>query len=347
MFEIDNLFNLVIKKNGSDLHLKEGQKPKIRVNGQLMEIEGQTLTRTHIVSLLSDIVSKDDWQKFEAKGDYDFAYSLGVQARFRCNYYRHLLGYGASFRLIPSKILSIDELDLPPCAKTFAKWHSGLVLITGPTGSGKSTTLAAIIDYINTNFSYKIITIEDPVEFIHYRKKSLISHREVGHDTASFASGLRSAIKSDVDIILVGEMRDAETMGLALRACEMGVLVFSTVHTNSAAKTVDRIIYSFPSYRKNQIRTILANNLRAVITQQLIPNSDFTRRYGAFEVLLKSQSLGNVIQTGETFRLNTETQTNRAQGMILMDDSLMELVKAGKISKEMASLKALDKARFD
>jgi twitching motility protein PilT len=219
-------------------------------------------------------------------------------------------------------------------------------LVTGPTGSGKSTTLAAIIDYINTNFTQKIITIEEPVEFTHPNKKSYISHREVGKDTATFASGLRTAIKSDTNIILVGEMRDRETMELALTASEMGILVFGTLHTNSAAKTVDRIIDSFPPNRKNQIRTILSNSIKAIIAQQLLPSVDKTRRYEAYEILIRTPALANIIQSGETNRLTSEIQTNRAQGMILMDDSLLELVKAGKVTKEEAHLKAIEKTKF-
>lgn len=346
MAEIDQLFNILISQKGSDLHLEEGQKVKIRIHGQLAEIGDGILTREKMIALLSPIALKEDWQNFESRGDLDFAYALGTQARFRANYFRHFFGLGAIFRLIPSQIRSIEELDLPPRIKDFAKWRSGLVLVTGPTGSGKSTTLAAIIDYINANFTHKIITIEEPVEFIHTDKKSLISHREVGKDTVSFASGLRTAIKSDVNIILVGEMRDRETIELALTASEMGILVLGTLHTNSAAKTIDRIIDAFPPNRKNQIRTILANNLKAIIAQQLLPSSDKTRRWAAYEILIRTPALGNIIQTGESMRLTSEIQINRGQGMVLMDDSLMELVKFGKVSKEEAYLKAIDKAKF-
>ncbi len=346
MLEIDRFFNTLIKEKGSDLHLEEGQKPKMRVHGKLVEIGNEALTREKMISLLSPIPPKEDWRAFVTRGDLDFTYAFEHEARFRANYFRHFYGLGAVFRLIPSKIRSIEELDLPPRIKDFAKWRTGIVLVTGPTGSGKSTTLAAIIDYINTNYSQKIITIEEPVEFAHPNKKSIISHREVGKDTATFASGLRTAIKSDTNIILVGEMRDRETMELALTASEMGILVFATLHTNSAAKTIDRIIDTFPPNRKNQIRTILSNSLKAIIAQQLLPSVDKTRRYAAYEILIRNQALANIIQTGETVRLTSEIQTNRGQGMILMDDSLMELVKAGKVTKEDAFLKAIEKTKF-
>jgi twitching motility protein PilT len=344
--EIDKFFTTLIEKKGSDLHLEEGQKPKVRINGTLVEVDDEVLSRGKMVELLSPIPPSEDWQRFAGHGDLDFAYAFGEQARFRANYFRHFFGLGAVFRVIPSRIRSIEELELPPRIKDFAKWRSGLVLVTGPTGSGKSTTLAAIIDYINANFSHKIITIEEPVEFTHKNKKSVIVHREVGKDTATFASGLRTAIKSDANMILVGEMRDRETMELALTASEMGILVFGTLHTNSAAKTIDRIIDAFPPNRKNQIRTILANNLKAIIAQQLLPSADKTRRWAAYEILIRNQALGNIIQTGETNRLTGEIQMNRAMGMVLMDDSLMELVQAKKVTKEEAHLKSIEKTRF-
>jgi len=346
MAEIDHLFKILIDKNGSDLHLEEGQPPKIRVYGKIIEATSETLSRERITSMMSEIIPEEDWQDFANKGDLDFAYILEGTARFRANYFRHFFGLGAVFRLIPSKIQTIEELNLPTHIKGFAKWRSGLVLVTGPTGSGKSTTLAALIDYINTNFAHKIITIEEPVEFVHSKKLSLISHREVGKDTYSFSTGLRTAIKSDANIILVGEMRDRETIELALTASEMGILVFGTLHTNSAAKTIDRIVDSFPLNRKNQIRTILANNLKAIVAQQLLPNVEHTRRYAAYEILMRTQALGNIIQSGEAAKLTSEIQMNKGQGMMLMDDSLMQLVQSGKVTKQEAYLKAIDKSKF-
>lgn len=346
MPEIDALFNALIEQNGSDLHLEEGQKPKFRINGTLQDAGEEVLTADRMAALMSPIAPPEDWKRFETHGDLDFAYTFNRDARFRANYFRHFFGLGAVFRLIPSKIRTIEELELPERIKDFPKWRSGLVLVTGPTGSGKSTTLAAIIDYINENFTHKIITIEEPVEFTHPNKSCLISHREVGKDTESFAQGLKTAIKSDVNIILVGEMRDKETIELALTASEMGILVFGTLHTNSAAKTIDRIIDAFPSNQKNQIRNILASNLKAIIAQQLLPSKDGKRRYAAYEILIRTSALSNIILTGESIRLNNEIQMNRAQGMILMDDSLMDLVKTDKISKEAAYLKAINKSKF-
>ncbi len=343
---IDVLFDELIKRGGSDLHLEENQNPKIRLHGRMTKISDDILTRQHMIDLLSPIAEKHQWQNFQNNGDLDFAYTYGSSSRFRANYFRHFFGLGGVFRLIPSHINTIEELQLPERVKDLTKMRAGLVLVTGPTGSGKSTTLAAIINDINANMTRKIITIEEPVEFIHPLKRSYISHREVGRDTATFASGLRTAMKSDVNIILVGEMRDRETIELALTASEMGILVFGTLHTNSATKTVDRIIDAFPAGRKNQIRNVLANNLKAIVAQQLLPSADGKRRWAAFEVLLRTQALGNLIQTGETVRLTNEIQTNRGNGMILMDDYLADLVKAGKVTKEDAYLKAIEKTRF-
>ncbi len=346
MPDIDSLFNTLIERNGSDLHLEEGQKPKIRINGTMTEVGDEVLTLGKMTALLSQIAPPEDWQRFQGHGDLDFAYTFNREARFRANYFRHFFGLGAVFRLIPSKIRTLADLELPEKIKDFPKWRSGIILVTGPTGSGKSTTLAALIDYINENYSHKIITIEEPVEFTHPSKKCLITHREVGKDTVSFAQGLRTAIKSDVNMILVGEMRDKETIELALTASEMGILVFGTLHTNSAAKTIDRIIDAFPSNQKNQIRNVLANNLKAIIAQQLIPSADGKRRYAAYEILIRTTALSNIILTGESLRLTNEIQMNRGQGMVLMDDSLMELVKANKITKEAAYLKAINKSKF-
>jgi twitching motility protein PilT len=296
--------------------------------------------------LLGEIAGEERWERFENGGDLDFAYAMGDEARFRANYLRQFTGYGAVFRIIPSKVLSLEQLGAPEVFKSFADLASGLVVVTGPTGSGKSTTLAAILDHINSTQCRKIITIEEPVEFVHQCKRSIISHREVGEDTESFMHGLKGAIKSDVNIVLVGEMRDRETIELALTAAEMGILVFGTLHTNSAAKTIDRIIDVFPAKKKNQIRSLLANSLKGVVAQQLLKSADGTRRWAAHEILLQCSPLGGIIRAGESIKLNSVMQTNRQIGMISMDDCLLEMVRAGKVTLEAAYMKALDKTRF-
>lgn len=347
MAKIDALFNKLMTQGGSDLHLKQKFKPRLRLHGELVEIaEEPELTQNSMTDYLKEIVDEGQWKKLEQTGDLDFAYALSNQARFRANYFLHSFGFGAIFRMIPSKILTLKDLDMPETLNQFASLPSGLVLVTGPTGSGKSTTLAAIIDNINSQYSKKIITIEEPVEFIHPNKKSLISHREVGFDTASFTEGLRTAIKSDVNIILVGEMRDQETIRLALTAAEMGILVFGTLHTNSAPKTVDRIVDIFPTSQKAQIRTTLANVLKGVVSQQLVRSADGKRRWVAYEILLRSSALGAIIQAGETVKITSEIQLNRQSGMVLMDDCLSALVMSGKVSKQEAFKKAIDKSRF-
>jgi len=348
MAKIDALFHKLIELGGSDLHLREGDKPKMRVHGTLKSIEEfPVLDRETLNEMLKEIVPvKNYWDKFIAAGDVDFAYSMGDVARFRANYFRQFYGFGAVFRIIPSEILDLDKIEAPEIFKSLGDLRSGLVLVTGPTGSGKSTTLAAIIDYINATYEKKLVTIEEPVEFVHHKKKSLILHREVGLDTDSFMSGLRGALKSDVDIILVGEMRDQETIELALTASEMGILVFGTLHTNSAAKTVDRIIDVFPAKKKSQMRSVLASSLKGVISQQLLKSADETRRYAAYEILLYSSALPGIIRSGDTIKLASMMQTSGQLGMVTMDDCLAKLVKEEKITKEAAAMKAFDKDRF-
>ena len=347
MPKIDSLFDKLIEQGGSDLHLEQGQKPKIRLHGELNEMEGlDVLTEESLVGLMEEIASKDWWQKYLETGDLDFAYAYEDKARFRANYFRHFYGYGCIFRIIPSEILSLDKIGMPETLYEFADYRSGLVLITGPTGSGKSTTLAAVIDHINASKTQRIITIEEPVEFLHSNKQSVITHREVGLDTDSFTSGLRGAIKSDTNVILVGEMRDQETISLALKAAEMGILVFGTLHTNSAAKTVDRIIDVFPANQKNQVRSVLANTLTGIVAQQLLKSADGARRWVSYEILLRTTSLPSIIRAGETVKLTSEIQLNKQRGMILMDDCLRQLVSEGKVAQSEAYLKALDKASF-
>ncbi|MBF0122271.1 MAG: PilT/PilU family type 4a pilus ATPase [Candidatus Omnitrophica bacterium] len=348
MPKIDLLFRKVIADKGSDLHLQQGQRPKIRINGELCEVSVENpLTRANMRELLLEITSKECWSVFEKTGDVDFAYTLGEEGRFRVNFYRNFFGFGAVFRLIPSKIVQLKDLDMPASVKTLADIQSGLVLVTGPTGSGKSTTLASLIDHINRTKLKKIVTIEEPVEFIHSNQRSIITHREVGLDTESFSSGLRGAIKSDAEIILVGEMRDRETTMLALTAAQMGILVFGTLHTNSAAKTVDRVVDMFPANQKQQVRTILANTLQGIVSQQLLRSKDGSRRWAACEILLKSMALTSILMDGDVSKLVSEIQNNRGKGMISLDDSLLDLVRTGKVTREVAYMKALNKAMFN
>jgi len=346
MAKIDQFFEEMMRQDGSDLHLQEGHPPRIRLNGRLKNLELPVLTQSGLDSLLSEICGPEQWRQYHRTGDLDFAYEMGDKARFRANYFRYSDGFGAIFRIVPSKILTLDDLDAPSVFRSFANLRSGLVLVTGPTGSGKSTTLAAIIDYVNSSKVRKIVTIEEPVEFVHRSKKSMITHREVGEDTASFASGLQSAIRSDANVVLVGEMRDRETIELALTATEMGVLVFGTLHTNSAPKTLDRIIDVFPANQKPQIRSLLAVSLRGIVAQQLLRSADGKRRWAAHEILLYTPPLSGVIRNGDTNKLISYMQTGRKAGMITLDDCLHEMIQQGKITKEEAHKKAQEKSRF-
>jgi len=347
MAKIDTLLLEMITRKGSDLHLEQGQKPKMRINGLLNDLPGWPIfEEKELKEMMKEISDDTTWNHFKETGDLDFAYALENGTRFRCNYFRHFYGYGGVFRMIPSSIMTLDELGVPEIVKSFFDYQSGLVLITGPTGSGKSSTMAAIVDEINKKYAKKIVTIEEPVEFLHKDKKSVIVHREVGEDTDSFWQGLRTALKSDANIILVGELRDQETIRLALTAAEMGILVFGTLHTNSAPKTIDRIIDVFPPKQKNQIREILANTLKAVVSQQLVRSVDGGRRWVACEVLIRTAALAAIIRIGDTGRLNSEIEMNRAMGMISMDNSLLQLVKSGKITNDEAHIKAISKSLF-
>jgi len=346
MAKIDRLFETMIDRGGSDLHLEEGQVPKIRLNGVLVDLDQPVLTESSLLEYLFEICGPNNWQRFKETADIDFAYDMGGKARFRSNYFRHASGFGAIFRIIPTKILTLEQLQAPEVLQNFATMRSGLVLVTGPTGSGKSTTMAAIVDYINENYSRKIVTIEEPVEFVHPRKKCLLMHREVGEDTVSFATGLKGAIRSDSDVVLVGEMRDRETIELALTATEMGILVFGTLHTNSAPKTIDRIIDVFPHSQKEQVRGQLSFALKGIVSQQLLRSADGSRRWAAHEIMLYTPPLSAIIRSGDSTKLFSYIQTGKRSGMITMDDCLEQMIKDGKIAKEAAYMKANDKTRF-
>ena len=347
MARIDALFRYLKNNGGSDLHLFATLPPRVRIHGQLTDVEGRgVISDEELKESLREICSEEQWLEFETRGDLDFAWALPGVARFRVNFLNQYNGVGAVFRLIPEKILSFDELDIPKAIRDLAYLERGLVLITGPTGSGKSTTLASIINEINENFSKHIVTIEDPVEFVHMNKKSVFSQREVNNDTLSFADALKATIRQDADVILVGEMRDRETIELAITAAEMGTLVFGTLHTNSATKTIDRLIDAFPASQQSQIRTTLADSICAIGSQLLLPTSDGQGRCAAFEILLRTNSLPNIIRESNTTMLSSVIQSGVNEGMCAMDDSLEGLLRIGKISKASAMARAKDKSRF-
>jgi twitching motility protein PilT len=344
---IDPLCERLIEQEGSDLHLLEGQKPKIRKHGNLTVLDDEpVLDGERIKQMLREICSADRWQHFLGRKDLDFAYALEGKARFRVNYYCQVHGIGAVMRIIPTKILTLQELDTPPVLRQFAELRSGLVLMTGPTGSGKSTTLAAVIDHINRNDARTILTIEEPVEFVHANRKSTFCQREVGEDAKSFGEALRVAARQDCDVILVGEMRDYETISLALSAAGMGTLVFGTLHTNSAVKTVDRIIDAFPSGEQSKARTMLADSLRGICSQFLLKRKDGKGRIAAFEILLGTQGLASSIRDGNNAHIHNIIQAGKNNGMQLMDDAIEAILNRGLISGEEAYMKSHDKERF-
>ena len=343
---IDQYFEILIERKGSDLHLAEGQLPKIRVHGEIVPIAKTVLSHEMLGSMMEEICDSKRYAKFLQSGDTDFAYALGQKARFRANYHMQSNGFGCIFRIIPSKILSLEELKAPPVLHRFAHFTSGLILVTGPTGSGKSTTLAAIIDYINVNFSKHILTIEEPIEFVHPIKKSVIIQREVGIDTHSFSDGLRSCSRQDLDIILVGEMRDPETIALALKAAEMGSLVFGTLHTNSATKTIDRIVDSFPAEEQENVLLLLGNSLKGICSQLLLKTADGKGRCAVHEILIDAPGLSSMIRERKLALLESLIQQGKAEGMQLMDDALWDGVQKKIISPEDAYMKAKDKSRF-
>src|SRR5471030_3257254 len=345
MAEIDNMLRMMVDKGGSDLHLMTGQPPKARISGGIIPIGDKPLDAAAIARLLKEIVPERKWNEYLEKKDLDLAHEIEGFARFRGNYLYNHWGQAAVFRQIPAKILSFETLNLPESLKKLCHLNEGLVVVTGPTGSGKSTTLAAMIDYINTNLCKHIITIEDPIEFVHPVKKSVIVHREVGEHTESFAAALKGAMRHDPDILLLGEMRELETIKLALGCASMGMLVFGTLQTNSAPKTIDRIINAFPSDQQNQVRVMLAGCLAGIVSQLLckrIPKG----RCAVHEILLQHEALGNTVRSGQIANIRQIIESGGADGMILMDTSLMNRVKDGTIEAKEAYMKAANKAAF-
>jgi twitching motility protein PilT len=346
MAELDKFFNLMIEVGASDLHLASDSQPIVRVRGELERIDHPVLDSDHLKKMLYEIAPEFKVKTFEETGDIDFGYEIAGVARFRANFFNQNYGVAAVFRLIPSKILTTEQLGLPPIMKKFAELHKGLVLVTGPTGSGKSTTLAAIVDYANKVRKDHIITVEDPIEFVHKSQGCLVNHREVGMHTKSFASALRGALREDPDIILVGEMRDLETIELALTAAATGHLVFGTLHTPSAAKTIDRVIDVFPADQQNQIRNTLSESLKGVVAQNLLKRIDVKGRVAALEILVVTPAIANLIREAKTFQIPGMLQVGKKYGMQTLDDAIMDLLNRKMIAPEDAYSRCIDKAKF-
>ena len=342
---IDQYLRTMLEQDGSDLHISVGAPVKIRAGGSVQAITTEDLPVELTEQMLREIVSPERWQHYLETKDLDFAYEIDGLARFRGSYLYNHWGMAAVFRQIPAEILSFDTLKLPEVLKDVCEYKEGLVLVTGRTGSGKSTTLAAMMDYINENFQKHIITVEDPIEFVHLKKKSVIVHREVGEHSHSFSNALRGAMRADPDIVLVGEMRELETIKLALGCASMGMLVFGTLHTNNAPKTIDRIIDAFPADEQAQIRVLLAGCLTCIVSQLLckkIPSG----RVAVHEILLQHDALPNTIRIGKTSEIRGIIESSRAQGMLLMDSSIAIQLEAGNISPEEAYMKAANKDAF-
>jgi twitching motility protein PilT len=344
--KIDAFFKLMNEQSASDLHLVAGSQPILRVHGDMERVKYKVLENDELKSMLYEIAPEDKIKTFEESGDIDFAYEIPNLARYRANYFQQKWGIGAVFREIPSEILTVEQLGLPEVINKLAMLHKGLVLVTGPTGSGKSTTLAAMVDQINRSKRSHIITVEDPVEFVHLSKGCVINHREVGVHTQTFKSALRGALREDPDIILVGELRDLETIELALEAASTGHLVFATLHTQSAAKTIDRMIDVFPAHQQAQVRTTLSETLKGVVAQNLFKRVDKKGRLAVIEVLVVTAAVSNLIREGKTFQIPSTIQTGKKYGMQSLDDAILEALNSRKIGAEDAYDKAIVKDRF-
>ncbi|HVY22002.1 MAG TPA: PilT/PilU family type 4a pilus ATPase [Steroidobacteraceae bacterium] len=344
---IDEYLKEVLSKGGSDLHFIAGDPARIRLYGELQPLRPDVLQPLMVEEILREIMPRNAVARLDEKNGADFAYIIPGISRFRVNILRHLNGLGAVFRAIPSQAKTLDDLKMPDAVRNMCKTNAGLILVTGKTGSGKSTTLAGMIDDINTRVKGHIITIEDPIEFVHTRKNCLISQREVGVHTDSFATALHSALREDPDVILVGEMRDYETMSIAVTAAEMGVLVMGTLHTNGAAPTVDRIINSFPAEKQGQVRVMLSTSLRGVISQQLLPLKGRPGRVAALEIMVNTPAVANLIRQGKLDQLENTIQSGAQFGMRTMDSAIQELLDKDIISGRNAYLKAINKAKFE
>jgi len=339
---VDDLLRTVVEKNASDLHLCVGVPPVLRIDGQLTPMNIQTLTAHDTLRLSYDILSDEQIQRFESNLELDFSYSLGKVSRFRVNIYKDKGTVAAAFRLIPAKIPTIRDLNLPLALEDLTRRPRGLILVTGPTGSGKSTTLAAMINQMNNEHSLHVISIEDPIEYLHHHKFCIINQRELMADTKSFSGALRAALREDPDVILVGEMRDPDTIATAITCAETGHLVLSTLHTNSAAQTVDRIIDVFPPGQQEQIRIQLSNNLEAVLCQQLLPRAGMPGRVCAMEIMIASPAVRNLIREGKTHQITSIIQTSANVGMQTMDQNLRDLYQKGIITYDEAMMRAMN-----
>ena len=345
--EIDAFLTEVLERKGSDLHFIAGDPPRIRQYGDLLPLRPDKLAAELVKSALYEIMPKAALDRFESKDGADFAYTFADRGRFRVNVMRQLNGMGAVFRVSPSKAYSLDELKTPEAVRQMCRANNGLILVTGKTGSGKSTTLAAMIDDINTREKGHILTIEDPIEFVHQRKGCLISQREIGVHSPSFAAALHSALREDPDVILVGELRDLETMSIAVTAAEMGILVMGTLHTNGAAPTVDRIINVFPSDKQSHVRTMISTSLRGVVSQQLLQRADKQGRVAALEILVNTNAAANLIRQGKLDQLENVIQAGGAFGMRTMDSAIQQLLDSRQITGKEAYKKGINKTRFE
>jgi twitching motility protein PilT len=346
MAAIDKFFTEMVRAGASDLHMVPGRPPMLRLKGELVPTKNETLNHALNERLFFEILTPEQQTKLKTTLELDRAYEIEGLARFRCNFFYQQRGVSAVFRVIPTEIKNLEQLGMPAGVHNLLKVQRGLCLVTGPTGSGKSTTLAAIIDWINRNAEKHIITIEDPLEFVHRNHRSLVTQREIGTHAKSFADALRVASREDPNIILVGEMRDLETISLALTCAELGILVFGTLHTNSAVKTIDRIINAFPAAQQNQVRSMLSESLKAVLAQQLLKTKDGRGRCAAVEILISSAAVGNLIREAKLSQIASVIQTGSSEGMQTMDQALQKLVDEDRITPEAAYFKAIDKSLF-
>jgi twitching motility protein PilT len=347
MNQVDEYLKQVIVRNGSDLHFIAGEPPRARIYGELQILAPETLAASRVEAALQEIMAPKARDEFQRRDSADFAYALESMARFRVNVFRHVGGTGAVFRAIPSQAKTIADLKLPPVITQLCKQPQGMILVTGKTGSGKSTTLAAMIDEINRNVAGHILTIEDPIEFVHKRQKCLISQREIGVHSPGFAAALHSALREDPDVILIGEMRDLETVSIAVTAAEMGILVMGTLHTNGAAQTVDRIVNSFPTDKQSHVRTMLSTSLRGVVSQQLVARKGEPGLVAALEILVNTPAVANLIRQGKLDQLENAMQGGARVGMRTMDSALKDLMDQGRITGKTAYEAALEKRKFE